>query len=344
MMFSSKTLIPLWAIFAHHIPTALAAGCWRDTTCTGPSSAAFPGPWDKYNYAPSSRTVSPINYSPPGGGAVTNFPSIDFATLSGSNTQLIFDFGQEVGGIVTVVYSAVGTGNLGLAFSEASNFTGPASDSSNGNFHTDGALFTTVSTTQEANYTMPLASLRGGFRYLTVFAQSVASDNLAVTIHDVTVDLAFQPTWTNLRAYQGYFSCSDPLLNQVWYAGAYTLQTNAVPSHTGRAFPIINNGWSNDYDLSLRTGVDSVYVDGSKRDRTVWPGDLLVAVPSILVSTGDWQGIYNTLEVIYNDQVSSPESKWRTTDSRAFRPAQVNSPLPDQESSSTARTRTTWPR
>ena len=47
-----------------------------------------------------------------------------------------------------------------------------------------------------------------------------------------------------------------------------------------------------------------MYVDGSKRDRTVWPGDLAIAVPSILVSTGDWDGLRNTLAVLWNDQVS----------------------------------------
>lgn len=45
-------------------------------------------------------------------------------------------------------------------------------------------------------------------------------------------------------------------------------------------------------------------VDGSKRDRTVWAGDLAIALPSIFVSTGDDDGVKNGLEVLYNDQVS----------------------------------------
>ena len=45
---------------------------------------------------------------------------------------------------MTVTYSAVGFGSLGLAFSEAKNWTGVWSDDSNGNVrsdnHADGSL------------------------------------------------------------------------------------------------------------------------------------------------------------------------------------------------------------
>lgn len=299
MMFSLTLLITFIAILSQQRVAVTAAGCWRNTACTGPKTAAFPGDWDKYNYAPTSRVVSPISYFPPGGGTSTNFPGA--ISLKGNNQQLIFDFGKLVGGIVTVSYSATGAGNLGMAFTEAKNWTGEASDSSNGSFNPDGAVIAAVTTTAEANFTMPDAKLRGGFRYLTLFTQT--TNQINVNIHDITVEIAFQPSWSNLRAYQGYFSCSDPLLNKIWYAGAYTLQTNAIPPKTGRQFPILGSSWSNDYDLSLGTTSGTIYVDGSKRDRTVWPGDLAIAVPSILVSTGDWEGVANTLQVLYNDQV-----------------------------------------
>ncbi|KAH7379772.1 glycoside hydrolase family 78 protein [Cadophora sp. MPI-SDFR-AT-0126] len=304
-MFSLSLLITSAIVLSQQRSTVAAAGCWRNTACTGPQTAAFPGDWDKYNYAPTSRTVSPISYFTPGNGASADFPASPEVTLKGNNAQLIFDFGKLVGGIVTVSYSATGAGNLGMAFTEARNWTGENSDSSNGSFNPDGAVLAAVTTTAEANFTMPDAKLRGGFRYLTLFTQT--SDQINVNIHDITVEIAFQPTWSNLRAYKGYFSCSDALLNKIWYAGAYTLQTNAIPPKTGRQFPILGSSWSNDYDLSLGTGIDSVYVDGSKRDRTVWPGDLAIAVPSILVSTGDWDGVRNTLAVLWNDQTSAGE-------------------------------------
>lgn len=74
---------------------------------------------------------------------------------------------------------------------------------------------------------MPDKYLRGGFRYLTVLL--ITDDSASVQIDVLTLELAFKPTWANLRAYQGYFHCSDELLNGIWYSGAYTLQTNEVP-------------------------------------------------------------------------------------------------------------------
>ncbi|KAF8858209.1 Six-hairpin glycosidase [Acephala macrosclerotiorum] len=302
-MFTLAALVTLGAIISER-SVALAAGCWRNTACTGPTSAAFPGAWDKYNYSPTSRTVSPESILSASGEFISDYTGP--ATLKLNGSQLIFDFGKEVAGIVTVSYGATGTGNLGLAFTEAKNWTGEWSDSSNGSFQPDGYLLASVTTTSEANYTMPDPRIRGGFRYLTLFSEA-ATEAFQINIQDITVEIAYQPSWSNLRAYQGYFSCSDDLLNRIWYSGAYTLQTNAIPPATGREFPILGGGWMNDQNLDLDSTGDTIYVDGSKRDRTVWPGDLGIAVPSILVSTGDWEGVANTLTVLYNDQQSSGE-------------------------------------
>ena len=305
IMFLAALLITCATILSqrHSGSLVLAAGCWRDTTCTGPSSAAFPGSWDKYNYSPASRTVSPRIILSSSHELISEFPGN--AKLQGNDAQLIFDFQKEVAGIVTVTYSSTGSGSLGLAFTEAKNWTGENSDSSSGSFQPDGALIVNVTTTEEANYTMPNDKIRGGFRYLTLFTKSNANTTLELEIIDISLEIEFQPAWPNLQAYKGYFSSSDDLLNKIWYAGAYTLQTNAIPPSTGRAFPIVGGGWENNANLDMGTSDPTIYVDGSKRDRTVWAGDLAIAVPSILVSTGDADGIRNTIQVLYNDQVCS---------------------------------------
>ncbi|WDK16996.1 bacterial alpha-L-rhamnosidase domain-containing protein [Colletotrichum graminicola] len=41
------------------IASALAQACWRNATCTHPTEASFPGPWDENIYAPDSRTARP---------------------------------------------------------------------------------------------------------------------------------------------------------------------------------------------------------------------------------------------------------------------------------------------
>lgn len=283
-------------LYCFLLPSTFAQ-CWRNVTCDGPSVAAFSGPWDDFVYAPASRTISPKN--------VLSWPDLSSSAysrqlvLSGNGSLITYDFGTEVGGIATVSYSAVsGTGQLGFAFTEAKNFIGYSSDSSNGGFKgPDGALYTTVTPRNGSSYTVPDEKLRGGFRYLTIFL--LTNSSTSVTLGDISLELSFQPTWPNLRAYQGYFYSSDELLNRIWYAGAYTLQSNAVPTKTGRQVPFVASGWAN--NASLGPG-DTIIVDGAKRDRAVWPGDMGVAVPSTLVSTGDLESIRNALQVMYNYQ------------------------------------------
>ena len=255
-------------------------------------------------HSPASRTVSPANILSPNHTILWPYPGS--ADLNSNGSLLIFDFGQEVGGIITVKYTATGTGNLGLAFSEARNWTGEASDGSNGSYKPggDGALLIAISYTGAGSYTVPDVSLRGGFRYLSVF--TITDSTIDVKITAVTLEIAYQPTWSDLRAYGGYFYSNDDLINRIWYAGAYTLQTNAVPPNTGREYPLLLYGWKN--DASLGTNGSSIFVDGSKRDRATWSGDLGIALPSAFVSTGDFESAKNALQLQYDLQVSFSSS------------------------------------
>lgn len=231
------------------------------------------------------------------------------ATLRGNGTTVVFDFGYEVGGIATLTYTSNGTGTIGIAFSEALNWVGYSSDSSNGKFSRegDGALYFNVSGgAGPGSYTTPDEVLRGGFKYMTVFLLTDTATHVVLT--DAQLELSFQPTWSNLRAYQGYFYCDDSWLNAIWYGGAYTLQTNAVPPNTGRWVPMLDKGWANNGTLGSGS---SILVDGAKRDRAVWPGDMGIAVPSAFVSTGDMESVRNALQVMFdyqNEDGSLPES------------------------------------
>lgn len=289
--------------------TALAQTCWRNTNCTGPTVAAFPGPWDSNIYSPASRKVSPANVlSLSNGSGISSYPGASSLVRNGS--ALVFDFGIEVGGIVSVDYSTTGgAGALGLAFTEAKNWIGLASDSSNGAFAhgigdqacDDGAIYSSFTSPGNHSYTMDLLHLRGGFRYLTLFLLTNGSTSTTLSIGDVSLEVGFQPTWSNLRAYQGYFYSNDEVLNKIWYSGAYTLQTNAVPVNTGRQIPALHSGWANNGTLSNGT---TVIVDGAKRDRAVWPGDMGIAVPSTFVSIGDLESVQTALQTMYDHQNS----------------------------------------
>ncbi|KAJ5784783.1 uncharacterized protein N7503_009995 [Penicillium pulvis] len=276
---------------------AQAETCWRNTTCSGPTKAAFSGVWDKNIYAPSSRTVKPVStLSDLKNDATTNSAKPATATLHGNGSLVVFDFGKEVGGIMHIEYTSTGSGALGIAFTEALNWIGENSDDSNSLWH-DGCLYDNFTSAGSHSYVMPLPKLRGGFRYLTLFL--ITDDASTVKIEDMDLELAFHPTWSNLQAYQGYFHCSDELLNRIWYSGAYTLQTNQVPVDTGRITSGVTSGWLNNGTLGPG---DTIIVDGAKRDRAVWPGDMGIAVPSTMVSLGDLDSVMNALQIMYNTQ------------------------------------------
>jgi hypothetical protein len=92
--------------------------------------------------------------------------------------------------------------------------------------------------------TQTIGQQRGGFRFLTIVSNS--ADPL--TISNITLAITFMPHWDDLRAYPGYFFTSDPVfhdpdfLTKLWYAGAYTVQTNSIDSHQARQQPCPSTG------------------------------------------------------------------------------------------------------
>jgi hypothetical protein len=122
----------------------------------------FQGPWDSNILSPSSRTVSPVTIHRPHPDTLYSYPhEID---LSATSPVVIYDFGKEVGGITTLDYTSDGIGKLGLAFSETKTWTGPASDGSNGSYHSggDGALITHLNATSNGLLRIPDRKQRGG--------------------------------------------------------------------------------------------------------------------------------------------------------------------------------------
>ena len=219
--------------------------------------------------------------------------------LSGAGAALVLDFGKEVGGLVTLHFAgASGSGQqLGLAFSESSLYTGPVSDLSSGTVFsgsgTDGALATTVG--GAGTYTVPTDKLRGGFRYLTVFLSSSGW----VDLDGVSLAFTGAAGMSDPSAYPNYFYSSDPELNRIWYAGAYTVQMDTIAPDAGRAYPPPSSGWENNAVIGAGAGV---LTDGAKRDRAVWPGDLGISLPTEYASTDDVVSTKNALNSLYQHQ------------------------------------------
>ncbi|KAH8822741.1 bacterial alpha-L-rhamnosidase domain-containing protein [Flagelloscypha sp. PMI_526] len=261
-------------------------------------------PWTQYIYAPDSRTPTPISIKQTTGAVhVHNKAS---ATLQ-ANGQITFDFGREVSGHITFsIISPMPNAPISLAFTESPQFIGAWSDDTGASPFSDWDRALSVvlpsnatSPTSPYQYTTPPERYRGGFRYLTVTANATLVGSVKVS--GVTCLLGYQPGVQNpQKAYRGYFyTPDDKVLVRTWYAGAYTVQTNISPANTGRFLPQVRPGWA--YNASL--GLDGpMLLDGAKRDRAVWPGDLGISAPSSYLAFGPkygYESVVNALETLF---------------------------------------------
>jgi hypothetical protein len=287
---SGPLLVALTCLFAVAVSPAVAS--------TQPAAVS------PDNYAPASRTVAPVAIQGTSGSVSSpqNVLVGQSTRVSGTNSYVVLDFGKEVGGLVTLRFAgASGAGQqVGLAFTESSQYVGEQSDLSSGaafsGTGTDGAIHATVN--GAGTYTMPTDKLRGGFRYLTVFL----STSGWVDLNGVSLDFTAVPDMSDPQNYPNYFSSNDDLLNKIWYAGAYTVQLDSIAPDQGRVWPAPASGWENNGVVGVGT---SVLSDGAKRDRSVWPGDLGISLPTEYVSTNDIASSRNSLTTIYQHQNTS---------------------------------------
>ncbi|MGW1214388.1 alpha-L-rhamnosidase-related protein [Streptomyces sp. NPDC002499] len=280
---------------------APATSAATSTPATGVRTAAVAAP----NYSPTSRTLKPTAIYRTSGSVANpqNVLNGQPTRISGSQSAVTLDFGKEVGGVTTLSFGSASDGGqrVGLAFSESSLYVGNNSDRSSGRDGEDGALYATAAT--NGTYTVPTAQQRGGFRYLTVFLNTSGW----VDLKGVGLNFTAAPGKANPADYANYFSSSDELLNRIWYAGAYTVQLNTIASNQGRAWPPPSSAWDNGATVGVG---DSVLVDGAKRDRTVWPGDMGIAVPTQYAYSNDLVSTRNALTTMFNAQSAAGEIPW----------------------------------
>ncbi|MGW3646251.1 alpha-L-rhamnosidase-related protein [Streptomyces sp. NPDC000878] len=296
----SLAMVAAAVLAAGPTPSASAEAPAAPVTPTGVSEAAL----DALNYSPTSRTLKPTAIHRTSGSVANpqNVLSGQPTRLSGSQSAVTLDFGKEVGGVATLSFGATSGGQrVGLAFSESSLYVGNNSDRSSGRDGEDGALYATAAA--NGTYTMPTARQRGGFRYLTVFLDTSGW----VDLTGVSLAFTADPGKANPADYANYFHSSDDLLNRIWYAGAYTVQLNTIASDEGRAWPPPATEWDNGATVGVG---DSVLVDGAKRDRTVWPGDLGIAVPTQYAYSNDLTSTRNALSTMYDVQSAEGEIPW----------------------------------
>ncbi|OLN89775.1 hypothetical protein CCHL11_09513 [Colletotrichum chlorophyti] len=271
------------------------------------SAADADRPWEAYIKSPSSRDVLPKRvHAVSGAVEVTSAPDGTFVLSLRAGGQISLDFGY-VGGLLSMRTEAPSsdtpdsqTPHFSLAFAESPSFVRAISDDT-GAVPTqdyDKALNVTVPPGSSL-YSMPTERFRGGFKFLTIHAFR------PVTISSIVCHLGYSPSQPDPSVYSGHFyTPEDDVLVRAWYAGVFTAQSNIAPPNTSRWLPQVKDGWA--YNATL--GVEGpMLLDGAKRDRAVWPGDLGIAGTTAYLGLGDvgLESVYYALETMFLYQNTS---------------------------------------
>ncbi|UPX17575.1 uncharacterized protein EKO05_0007920 [Ascochyta rabiei] len=254
--------------------------------------------WDAYNYSPATRNIKPATIHSQSGNITASLDKKGTYYL-GPGSRVSLDFGIEVGGWISFNADRGSNTNtsasyISLAFAESPAFVGSISDDTGATPTQDWDQAPNDTLPQGSSfYTTPIERFRGGFRFLTI------NSFTHVSISNITCTIGFAPNTPNLRAYDGHFyTPDDELLVRTWYAGAYTVQTNIAPKDTGRWLPQVRPGWAYNNSIGI-TG--PLLVDGAKRDRAIWPGDLGIQGTTAFLALGHdgLESVYNALDTLF---------------------------------------------
>lgn len=118
---------------------------------------------------------------------------------------------MQIGGLISFnLNNPTLASSFSLSFTESPLFIRPtASDDSSlsaPNTTYDGVLQVAVAA-NTSYWTQPSATLRGGYRYLTIVSNSANT----LTISNISCAISFVPHLDDMRAYAGYFYAMDPL-------------------------------------------------------------------------------------------------------------------------------------
>lgn len=165
------------------------------------------------------------------------------STILRPGARLVLDLGTNVGGRVELTGTASGPVRLALGYSEARRYLTARGDVPAGAL---GQQRADEITAPAGPVRWESAGIRGAQRWIELTLTSggpVRLDRLDVRVGNL------RPA---VRDYVGRFLSSDRTFNRVWWAGAYTFDLDTTRNSAGK--------W--------------VVLDGAKRDRFVWSGDL----------------------------------------------------------------------
>ena len=270
--------------------------------CSGsarPPASGVGSAWQRYVSAPTAADVAPVAVVRTSGdvtsastlvGGHAGVPATLTMRAGGPLPQIVLDYGKDVGGVPSVdVRAQTGAPTLRFAFSEGLSDLGPTGDNA-----VPSTLSAAQSRFDDIKVTGPgvvgPGQIQGGERYELLTLTSPGSVTLQRT------SIQFTALRADADAYRGWFLSSSGPLNRIWYAGAYTTQLDQVPQGILGSAPD-----------AVATNPFPVIMDGAKRDRAVWAGDLNVSAPTVLYSTATNAYVKGSLQLLASYQNASGE-------------------------------------
>ncbi len=192
---------------------------------------------------------------------------------------LLLDFGRDVSGVVEVGFTDASGSGVALMPAERLKYMVPAPY-----FPGTGDVLGDAAGSDDAPDRAPTARPKpGGPSTYATPGVLGAQRWLAIRLTEpgsVSIDyvrLRYTPYRPGPRGYKGWFLSSDDQLNRIWFASAYTEQM------IHRLDP-------------------EMLLDGAKRDRLVWIGDLTVSGPVEMLTTARAAAFRNSLALIASKQ------------------------------------------
>src|SRR5262245_28720410 len=229
-------------------PVVPASSAWKRYVI---DPGQFVYPKNVYVVGSKGSVTNPTGLEAPGGDATTLTTS---TTASDGAPALIIDLGGNCGGYAALALRSSNGTPIRLGYSEMLGYLTPLGD------NLGGAVSFGVSDDPEGRSdvlqtTAPISwrspGIRGAQRYISIDLQGAGS----VSIDYIRVETEHLRPGTS--QYSGYFLSNDRLLNEIWYASAYTFAMDSF--RDVRIGPAASK---------------TVVTDGAKRDRMVWAGDL----------------------------------------------------------------------
>src|SRR4051812_11368503 len=275
----------LWRIARRVAPAALIVLACAPSAVARPPKPP-PSDYSRYRLDPPNGLIYPRAVARADAGvndpnavlaADGRWASIERTPLD--DPVLLVDFGRDVSGVLEVGFTDASGSGVALMPAERLKYMVPApyfpgtgdvqGDAAGSDDAPDRAPTAHPKPGGPSNYVTP--GVLGAQRWLAIRMTEPGSVSIDY------VRLHYAPYRPGPRGYKGWFLSSDDQLNRIWFASAYTEQM------IHRLDP-------------------EMLLDGAKRDRLVWIGDLTVSGPVEMLTTARAAAVRNSLKLIADKQ------------------------------------------